>query len=82
MKTALNSYENDARRLLFCLATEQPTPAVLPNIRAAEAAALAALAKLARRIEERGIAALSTHWQETDDIIVQWIDASDQENEE
>ena len=82
MKTALHSYEEDARRLVYSIATEQPTPAVLPDISAAEATALAALAQLARRIEERGIAALSTHWQETNDLIVRWIDAADQEKDE
>lgn len=73
LRTALNSEVEDARRLVFCLATEAPTSNTTSSVKAAESFALQELATLARRVDERGIAALSTHWQETNDAIERWI---------
>jgi hypothetical protein len=80
LKTALHSPEADARRLVYCLVTEAPTPNVSPEIGAAERGALEALAILARRIEERGAAAIATHWKETNDMIEIWVKAAYQAN--
>ena len=79
LKTALNSEVDDARRLIYGLATEPPTASTSPSIRSAESSALQELATLARRVDERGIAALSTHWQETNDAIERWIAISYQD---
>lgn len=80
LKTALNSRDDDARRLIYCLATEKPTISASPEISSAEHAALAELTKLARRIDERGVAALATHWRETNDAIERWIDVANQDD--
>ena len=76
LKTALHSPEEDARQLVYCLVTEAPTPNVSPEIGAAERGALEALAILARRVEERGAAAIATHWKETNDVIEIWVKAA------
>jgi len=73
LKTALNSEVEHAQRLVYCLATEVPTANTAPGIRAAESFALQELARLARRVDERGVAALSTHWKEINDAIERWI---------
>lgn len=79
LKTALHSEVDNARRLVFCLATEPPTASTSPSIRSAESSALEELANLARRVDERGIAALSTHWKEANDAIEHWIATADQD---
>lgn len=79
LKTALHSEVEDARRLVFCLGTEPPTVNTTASVRAAESFALKELATLARRVDERGIAALSTHWQETNDAIEHWIAVAHQD---
>ena len=81
LKTALSSQEDDARRLVYCLATEQPTINTSPEIEAAERSALDELAKLARRVEERGVAAIATHWKDVNALIEAWIEAGYHEDE-
>lgn len=81
LKTALNSQEEDARRLIYCLATEPATVNTSPNISTAERAALDALAKLARRVDERGVTAIATHWRDVNDVIEVWIEAAYQDEQ-
>jgi hypothetical protein len=81
LKTALNSSEDDARRLVYCLATEPPTGDTSSAISAAEKDALTALAKMAARVHERGVASIASHWTETNAIIEKWIAAAYQIDE-
>lgn len=82
LKTARNSQEEDARRLVYCLATEPPTIDTSPQIDAAERNALDALAKLAQRVEERGVAAIATHWKDVNAAIEVWIEVAYYDSEE
>ncbi len=70
------AHEEDARSWSIVWFTEAPTPNVSPEIGAAERGAQEALAILARRVEERGAAAIATHWKETNDVIEIWVKAA------
>jgi hypothetical protein len=76
LRTALNSPEADARRLVYCLGTERPTINTSSDINLAEVEALAALGKMAERVQERGVSSIATHWDDTNEVIERWIEVA------
>ncbi len=77
LRTARNSPEDDARRLVYALAAETPTAGTSLMIGNAEGLALAALVKMAGRVQERGPASIASHWAETNALLELWIDEAD-----
>ena len=78
----MQSLDDDARRLVYCLATEPPTPQTSPELKSAEAAALAAIARMATLAYERGASSIAVHWKDTDILIERWIAAAYQDGDE
>lgn len=62
------------RRLVYALATETPTGGTSPTIGNAEGLALVALVKMAKRVQDRGPASISSHWEEANAMLERWID--------
>ena len=82
LRSALQSRDDDARRLVYCLATEPPTAHTSPELKSAEAAALAAIARMATLAYERGASSIAVHWKDTDILIERWIAAAYQDGDE
>lgn len=73
LRTARNSPEDDARRLVHALATETPTAGTSPAIGRSEGLALAGLVKMAERVQDRGPASIASHWEEINALLERWI---------
>lgn len=77
LTTAATCPDDDAKRLVDCLATEFLTPSTSQNVKIAERNALAALYTLSERIRDRSVSSAAGDWKTASDAISGWIASVD-----
>lgn len=76
LKTASMSPDPEARRLIACLATEQPTLGLTAQVAQAELERVFALRMLAERLQDCSISSVSAEWHRAQNALLRWMVAA------